>query len=524
MIIKPRARRPGGLARHLTNAENNEAIEFSAELSRTIGDDIHQGLRELVAMAGAFPRVERCLLHFIVSPGKPAGQDQLGQVLDLVELMHDIPPSTPRVVVLHTKGDRAVHAHAVYLGIDLNTGLGFKSHNSFHRAEAAQRAAEDLLGEPLVSSPNNRYAAEILKAKGFDALADRVQALPPPRRNARLDQLTKDVLVRGKTDSDALAGDLWSGFQACKHDPGRRNLAAHLAERGIEVSLGRKALLVNRKGTTASIPLLRTLKRIAAAKGNNEVLRKATIDDLMGRKSGPAVERHLSSPERHQKAKKALHDEYTKLAIEAALDGDRALAAKVREHEQRLAQRNEFTQRLRTERQAINYYYRRIAIVRRMRVDRAFRAAKWWAAHRRLRKFAILAAGTAVLLAGGGLGLALVAGGLAFASIPSFERARAAALAAQREALRARRNQQAALQDAFHRIRDELRQSSGLKTATTSRIAKRPARKTTSISSIARPLRQKPGRTPTKRERQLNRPIALLRTRPFNPIRDIERD
>ncbi len=353
-------------------------------------------------------------------------------------------------------------------------------------------------------------------------MADRVKALPPPRRSARLDQSTRDVLVRGKAGSDALAADLWNGFQACKHDPGRRNLAAHLAERDIEVSLGRKALLVNRKGTTASIPLLRTLKRIAAANGNNEVLRKATIDDLMGRKSGPTVERHLSSPERLERARKALHDEYTKLAMEAALDGARALAAKVREHELRLARRTKFAQLLRTERQAINHYYRRIAIVRRMRVDRAFRAAKWWTAHRRLRKFAVLAAGTAVLMAGGGLGLALVAGGLAFASIPSFEQARAAALAAQRETLRARRDQKDALQDAYHRIRAEMRHSSGLKAATASRPAKRRAPNVIPKPTVARPLGQKHLHEPSKRKRQLNRPTAPARASTINSNRDIE--
>jgi hypothetical protein len=461
MIIKPRWRRPGGLAAHLANTEQNERVEFSRELSRATTNDLNLELRELVALGNAYPRIERSLIHVVISPHHPTDDRGLGKVLELIERMLGIPKDTPRVVVKHTKGARAVHAHAVFLAIDLTSGLGIRSQDSFARAEAAARAAEHMMGEPLTSGAHNRRAAEILHEHGLEDVADRVEALQPPRPGVRLNQKTREILARENVDADELASDLWAALLAFE-DAGETNFKGHLATHGITVSQGQKALLATRCGTNASVPLLRTLNTIAKARGRSQRLSKDELAKMLVRGDGPGIEPQLNAKGRVEKARNALKSEYTKLAIEATVDGAHALAASVLEHHVRVVGRDEFIRRLRREREKIRVYERKIALVRRMRVRRAFEAARWWRAHPRLRRLVFLAAASAVTLAGGGLGLAALAGGVALAAIPTYERARTIARAEQRAELLGRAQARKAQSDAYAMLRAEFRSKARL--------------------------------------------------------------
>lgn len=211
-----------------------------------------------------------------------------------------------------------------------------------------------------------------------------------------------------------------SGFIAC------------LPQHGLLLAEGRKAILLVDEATAAQMPAARTIRRLAKEQGA-----PVAINDAMMRAT---MRGHPLRP--FDELQRTLVARKSELAIKA-VDAEERLARREQETDGvhfRDAWLFEVARRRQTLKEAkITLTARRAAIreahalrreLRWARVDRAFAAARW-TDNKFVRRLAFRAAAAGVLLCGGGLGLALVAGGIAVTLLPTHERARAMSRAAQ---------------------------------------------------------------------------------------------
>lgn len=161
----------GALARHLTNAEDNEAVDI---VQGTIAD-----LEDAVADARRFGRTY-AVRHFIIAPQMEMDRQQFHAVIAMLAAEFGFDPATP-LIVEHAKA-RAVegvageHWHVVVQETNPATGQVLSSRFDHARHEKVSRQVEILFGHPIVAGAHDLAVLAALRAEGKAEIADRLAA------------------------------------------------------------------------------------------------------------------------------------------------------------------------------------------------------------------------------------------------------------------------------------------------------------------------------------------------------------
>ena len=159
----------GALARHLTDADENEAVEI---VQGAVAD-----LTDAVADARRFSRTY-ALRHFIIAPQTDMNRGQFRHVVDMLGAEFGFDPATP-LIVEHTK-TRAVpgvagrHWHVVVAETDPITGRVLSSRFDHARHEKIARQAEIQFGHPIIAGAHDLAVLAALRAEGNADLADQL--------------------------------------------------------------------------------------------------------------------------------------------------------------------------------------------------------------------------------------------------------------------------------------------------------------------------------------------------------------
>ena len=433
----------GKLADHLMKTPSNEAVLIETRLCRGCPPDAHAALRLFQAIARTNRRTKRDILHMKVSPsmltselaiipGETGDLSGLEAMLALIEREHGIPPTTPRFLIRHRKGDRPDHWHPVYAIVDPETGAVLKSHDNYFRDELISRQLEVLLGELITPGTQNQAVAAELHRRAsanpqdlkLREAARMIGQFPDAIAGERLHGNTRQHVDALGLDASTFQQLVYGHWIEAKKD--WSVFQNRLTNAGMAIASGDQAMLVVDDATGASLPLLRALNAAAKAAKDPDRIRKKDINDTFPDARPFEAERDTGLERAQAKAREALEQDFERLIAEAEHDQQGSLAERLRKRrsDYQARQKHSFARTLKARRTEIDKVYRERLRVQRARVNRAFLAAKWLD-NPTTRKIAFTVAGTGMLMAGGGFGLALLAGGLAMASLPTFDRARA---------------------------------------------------------------------------------------------------
>ena len=453
----------GDMPAHLVREDTNKRVEIVHSAGQATLGEIDADLAMLEAISLTNHRVERTLIHVRIAPEKPVSERQLLDLIDLNERHHNIPADQPRIVVRHSKGDRADHFHVLWPTVR-SDGRAIKSHDNYLRDEIISRRAELLLSERLIPGPRIRRVVKVLRQDGLMDEAERVALAPARDRRSRIGDNAYKMAARLETDIGRFRSVVLDSWLEHGATP---SFVEALERHGLRLALGDKLtkeglpiILVLEEATGLFAALRRTLN--AAAKERRIELDLPSHFGNLGNFHQLNKARDAGLADALERARSACHREASLLDAEVAEDLGLPMTQRAT---QGLSAQGPmpFRQTLKERRDAIRAQYKRLDEIRQRRVDRAFEAAGIFG-DRRLRRIVFVAAAAGVLLSGGGLGLALIAGGVARTLLPSRERARATAKAAQIERARDRDARALELHQAYQVVRREFRSKPKLTT------------------------------------------------------------
>lgn len=432
MIIRTEFIQMGGQAAHLSRTDTNKKVIVLRDLWRLAPANLAEAIRTFAAIARTNPRTIRELIHCKISPSHALSDDELDQTLVAIELELGIPDTMPRIVVRHSKGDRPDHFHVIWPLVDPVTGRAIKSNENYLSDELVSRVLEIRFGEKITPGPRQAEVVEKLRHRGEHAIADALSGIAAVDAGGRVGGATRQQAAQLGVDLTRFM----NGVDACwigSAGDGQR-FCAELAKTGLRIARGDKAVLVLDDLTGFHAPLARILRQVGKANGRPIKIKESDLEAAFAAAPDLKTAREAGFATALEKAEKRVDGELARLQVEAEIDGETDLAdrlklARMRVRDQRRA---ELAQTLKARRREIADTYRRRDRIRRARVNRAFRAAKWATAPA-VKNLVFIAAAGAVALAGGGLGVALVAAGLSVGMLPSFERARMLAALAQKD-------------------------------------------------------------------------------------------
>lgn len=440
MIVRDRFIRLGRTASHLARVDTNKTVTVLHDHCRNLPPDIPVSLTILACLSRTNDLTKRHLLHFKVSP-ELDNPRALPEALYWIERVFGIRADAPRLVVRHEKGDRPAHYHVLYSIVDQDTGRAVSSNDNYLKDEVVSRILELRLGERVVPGTRHNAVIEQVAAMGLPREAQILAQYEAAVTGERLDTETRQHAGRAGGDAKAGATTIygcWLG--AAGSVPAFRD---RLGLAGYDLVRGDAALVAVDRKTGALIPIRRAINERSKAAGSPLKLTRESCDDLfeaedtLARRRAERVARALAE------AQAATAEELRRFGREALLDGDPVKAARCFGALTYRLARTDAEQRQLDKKAADELVreHKRLTILRQRRVERAFVAAGVFD-RRKLRKAVFVAAAASMLLAGGGLGLALVAGGVALSVLPRREQARALARQAQ-EGRRAEAKQRA---------------------------------------------------------------------------------
>lgn len=456
MIVKSAYRTAGGLHAHVTRTDTNEFVQVRTDLFRGVAGDLAQALHDMEALARLNPDVTRAFVHIVIAPAHEVTAVELDEALAVIEAEHGIAPQAKRAIVQHGKGSRPTHYHCIYPIIDPRTGRALRSQGNYERDERASRVLEISLGEPITPGPRLRANIAELRARHRHAEADILEVHVPQRHTDPLGRKSRQQATRLGVDAVAWSTGVYAEFEAAQRDLaafGRRLGAA-----GLAVARGDRAILIVDAATGHHDALVRLLRREAKASGRPLTLTEVELGRAFPNLPPFVPVRDAGLAAAKAQASAAVDTEWWRALDEARAENDGVAlqAFRAKRLTERAAEaaegRRVFKATLKARRAEIQALYRQRDTIRRLRVDRAFGAARLFASPR-LRRVAFALAATGLLLTGASLLAALVGAGVAVGALPHRARARRFATAAQAERLRDRAAQSAELDRAYGDMR-----------------------------------------------------------------------
>lgn len=436
MIFKTDFTRGDGLAKHLARTDTNTRVLIREDLSQGVPPDLALAVPLLAAFAATNPRTVRRLVHVKWSPAEEhVGSERL--ILDLACERLGIRPDAPRIVAQHSKPhadgtERPDHFHVVWPLVDVDTGRAVRSHEAPLADELISRLAEVVLGEPIIPGVRHREVLAVLRKEGQTAIADQLSHYPAAHGGERMTTGTRRSLQRAGVDPKVVASQLLDCWRAAGGQ-----IAAFVDKArgsGFEIRRGESVVLAVHLASEVPIPLRRALNEASKAGRDALHLQKGGCDDLFGDLPGHVGKHERQDVSMLEADRHRTDDQLILLGREALADGNSRAAARAfgAVAARRLNWEAERRQDYRTIAAERRSEQRRAKTVEQFRVKRAFRHAGIFS-DRRLRRLAVIAAATGAVLAGGGLGAAMIAGGIAIAAIPTYERARTVAFIERRD-------------------------------------------------------------------------------------------
>lgn len=417
MMVLTAFTKGGGLAAHLLRRDTNKEVSVRDDLFRGTPYELDLALRTFIAVSQTNCRAKKHFVHVKISPEIELEADQLARTLEVFEIIYGIPPDHPRVVVAHAKGERPRHYHVVYSHVHPETGRAVSSKASFAKDEAVSRVAELEFGHPFNPGAHPFGAAKRLAEVGLSQYVPFVRGASAASSRDRQSKNEMRAASARSIDRRQMEDGAFAAWLNGPHQTLQDRLPP-----GLVLAQGRHAVLLVNLTQGWETALHRTINAASKRAGQPQGLTALEMRELFP--NLPAWDSSKSEIFQAEvsRANAALSAEWRVLGIEADIDGERSIAQSAKKRG--LRQRTVLDrQTLKALRAAIVSSYRERARVRRLRVRRAYRAARIVSTFR-LRRIAFMMAGTGILMAGGGLGLALVAAGCLAAALPSFERAR----------------------------------------------------------------------------------------------------
>ena len=437
----------------MLRTDTNESVVLETTFFRATPDNIEEALGMFAVISAANVRTRRHFMHVRISPDHPLTQDEVGITLGHIEDEFRIANGHPRIVVKHKKkGKRADHFHVVWPIVNPTTGRAIASDENYLKDETVSRTLEVKFGERIIAGPRHEAVRTILEKRGI--AAGNLDA-PLPARGARFGGDLRQQAERLGVDIDAIGKRVYAAWRTqCDPEQFIRGVAKH----GLGLAMGDRRIVVVDLATGLALPLARTLRAMSRAAGDDGL----NVTEPQLRRSFPGLAPYRNVRESglgdtlNAEARKA-DREFDRLAVEAKIDGQMRFARRLRELRaaQRAKDRAEFRKTLDARRKAIRAEIAVRQKLRALRVRRAFLIARI-VDRPSVRKIVFRAAAAGWVLAGGGLGAALVVGGIALLTLPTRERARAAAFAATIERRSDWSERIRRLREAFAATRDEL--------------------------------------------------------------------
>ena len=223
------------LAQHLTNAEDNEAVEI---VQGTLAD-----LEDAVTDARQFGRTY-AVRHFIIAPQVDMDRRQFHEVVTMLGAEFGFDPAFP-LIVEHTKaralpGVAGQHWHVVVPETDPATGRVLSSKYDHARNEKVSRQVELLFGHPIIKGAHDLSVLAALRAEDKAELADRLAAHlgQGERPAAAFTTVQHQAAKRGGVDLAIIRDTIRA---ACADAPTGSELRRRLTTHGLALARGDKA-------------------------------------------------------------------------------------------------------------------------------------------------------------------------------------------------------------------------------------------------------------------------------------------
>jgi nicotinamidase-related amidase len=411
LIIKARFRRAHGIVSHVLDPRENKSVAIRDDLARFAPHDVGAAIRAMATIAECNRRTKRHILEVIIASRNPIHEDQLKTVLNWIDDEFAIAPANGRVVIEHEKGNRGAHFHVVFGLVNPMTMKALNSSRSFEKSEFLGRRFELTFNQPITGDKISDSTIKRLQGLGFNA----VSPTGEPRRGERVGRGNRRQLARMGHNVGSICKTIGECFRASSDD---EDLMRQLKAKGILLAMGDKAVIAVTLGG-AQISFVRALRQDAKDRGeptpidvdnmtfNRRFADLSGLDQVLLRvKNSDDIWRQVM-----REAQRSIFRGFRKRSQELSRTIHMANDTQFRNEELRVANA---TQRKDT--------------LRKARVMRAILAAEMVPTTMTLEK-ANVGAKARIAMMKGGLGLSLMAQGVAANHIPAAERARALNLA-----------------------------------------------------------------------------------------------
>lgn len=269
------------LARHLADAEANEAVEVT-QVQGLVAQSISGAMAELEKLArGA--RTTQPLAHVIASPQFELSAAQWDDHWAEIEIEFGL-CAQPCIEVEHRKvgqgGRVAPHRHRIYLRI-LPDRRAIPISHAAPRAEKVSRITEVAVGEPVTSGCYNRAVIDGLRRDGRHDVADHLAALGFDRAKRSV-AASSNERQQAERRQDLAPAEVWVRvWRAWTSSNDAVGLIGNLHRDGLRLAKGEKGpVVISPAGSVAS--LRRAVANGASLAGAAKPRQKDIIERLGG--------------------------------------------------------------------------------------------------------------------------------------------------------------------------------------------------------------------------------------------------
>ena len=291
MIVKSKARAPGGLMRHLGRADTNETVLVGA--SRGVTPSLAEAMDEL-ALRSATVAAKKSWFHAIANPEPdlPMSEEGWAACWSAFEAEFAL-GSQPFIEVRHRKHGRD-HRHRVYSLVRDDGRLVPVSHN-YCRNELVGRLTEIAAGHPLRPGRHHKWVVGECARRGvkLPTVGQTAGRSTPVFSQDEHQQAERKL----GTDPRAFKARVYDLYVQSGGD--WHAFARHLDRDPITIARGKSALLVVDERSRFHLPLARLLREEAKRAGTPIKIKSADLEAVFGR-AKPLAEEHVEIDRRQR--------------------------------------------------------------------------------------------------------------------------------------------------------------------------------------------------------------------------------